>query len=576
MISVSVKFRAKSGESGTTSVMTSGSSDGVSYAAKAGSASTADYATTAGKANSATYAATAGALSDDALADLTESLDEKYLSKTSDDTAAGEITFAAGLKVGGGTYGVDEEGDATLKSVDADSVDGDTVKAGTLDVTGKSTLKGDASVGGTLNVTGDTTLKGGLNVTGTSDLTTLNVSKDASVSGDLSVGGDTTLKDVETENITNADTITTKNLTVTGTAHFFELVIDKVKSAGGAVMLTPADGFTVVGIAEVTGGWKLYFLAEDSDGNAITNMWQAGDQALCMNFNEAAEGTTYNVSNTYWWRLVNSVSEEAEEVELTIGEETATHTCHWIEVSSTDYDGDSTPSVGDEVVMCGNRSEEERQTAIYISAYTSLDDGLTAPLYAHYIGINDFNLSSHRRTYMDKTGAHFVGEFSVSSGTTVEEYITEAVSEATSTYTPYIDDSTGTWWIYKDGAWVDSGVTAGIDLTSLTRVIKIEQSLGGFIYSDEAETITLSVWDYIGLYEYTDKYTFTVERDSGDSSDDAVWNAESDHLNCGTQFTIGYDDLNITARIAAGSVTTTFYVYATATDGTVTSAALTY
>lgn len=35
------------------------------------------------------------------------------------------------------------------------------------------------------------------------------------------------------------------NLTVTGTAHFFELIIDKIKSVGGAVILSPADGFKV-------------------------------------------------------------------------------------------------------------------------------------------------------------------------------------------------------------------------------------------------------------------------------------------------------------------------------------------
>ena len=488
--------------------------------------------------------------------------DEHFLRKDGD-TATGLTTFAAGLKVGDGTYGIDADGNATLKSVDADEVDGDTVKAGTLDVTGKSTLEGDASVGGDLSVTGDTTLKSGLSVAGTSDLTTLNVSKDASVSGDLSVSGDTDLQAVTSESITNEGTITTKNLTVTGTAHFFELVIDKVKSAGGAVMLTPADGFTVVGITETDGGWKLYFLAEDGDGNAITNMWVAGDQALCMNFNEAAAGSTSEVSNTYWWRLVTDVSEEAEEVELTIGEETeeveltigeetATYKCHWIEVSSTDYDGDSTPSVGDEVVMCGNRSEEERQTAIYISAYTSLDDGLTAPLYAHYIGIDDFSLSSHRQTYMDKTGAHFVGDFSVSSGTTLEEYITETVGD----YTPYVDSETGTLWVYKDGEWVDTGVP---DAEHLTRVIKIEQALGGFMYVDETETITLSVWDYIGLNEYTDDYTFTIERDSGDDSSDAVWNtAFAAKYDGGTTFELTFSDLNFTD----GSRTTKFWVTA--------------
>ena len=556
MISIGIRFRAKSTSgSSSTSVSTSTSSSEASYAAKAGYAEEAGYASTAGKAASATYATTAGALSDAGLETLTDDLSEQFLSSVDDDTAEGEITFAAGVKFGDGTYSITSSGDATLNDL----------------VATMATLSGDLSVSGTTTTAG---------ISNTGDIQNTG---DLRNTGDLTVGGDTSLQDVTTENITNAETITTKDLTVTGTAHFFELVIDKVKAAGGAVMFTPADGFTILGIEEVEdeegtlSGWKLYFLAEDSDGNAITNMWQADDQALCMNFNQAAEGTTYDVSNTYWWRLVTEVSTEAETVELEVGDTKAEYACHWIVVDADDCDTNSAePSVGDAVVMCGNRSDGERQTAIYISAYSSLDPDLDAPLYAHYIGIDDYDLSSHRKTYFDRDEAVFVGSFTVSSGQSLEEYVAEKVSEESGSYAPYIDDSTKTWWVYQDGQWVDSGVSATVDLSELTRVLYIDLSMGGQIYADETETVTLSVWDVLKINEYTDSYTYKVERDSGDESDDAVWNAESAHLNCGSEFTISYDDLNIPARVAAGSVTTLFYVTATATDGTVETATIAY
>jgi hypothetical protein len=85
------------------------------------------------------------------------------------------------------------------------------------------------------------------------------VGGDATFNVDIEVKGQSNLKDVVSTNITNSDTIKTKNLEVTGSAHFFELVIDKVKSAGGAVIFTPANGFNVDIVESVTDGYKLYW-----------------------------------------------------------------------------------------------------------------------------------------------------------------------------------------------------------------------------------------------------------------------------------------------------------------------------
>lgn len=78
---------------------------------------------------------------------------------------------------------------------------------------------------------------------------------------------------IDTLNSTN---ITTDYLTVTKQAHFFELIIDKIKAAGGAVLLTPADGFKVDKIDELNEVFKLYWKATDGDKKR-SNMWKAGD-----------------------------------------------------------------------------------------------------------------------------------------------------------------------------------------------------------------------------------------------------------------------------------------------------------
>ena len=83
--------------------------------------------------------------------------------------------------------------------------------------------------------------------------------------GNLNVDGDSSLHYVETEDIEPRQTnlyslgsaakrwkeifasdldchdINTHNLTVTGSAHFFELIIDKLKSVGGTVILSAAN-----------------------------------------------------------------------------------------------------------------------------------------------------------------------------------------------------------------------------------------------------------------------------------------------------------------------------------------------
>ena len=231
---------------------------------------------------------------------------------------------------------------------------------------------------------------------------------------------------INSNNITNTDTIKTKNLEVTGSSHFFELIIDKIKSAGGSIMLTPADGFEVEKIKSMANNITLYWRCQDGNGKQRDNMWKVNDQALCMSFNQATVGTSHNVNNKYYWCLVTDVSDNNNPIEID-GE-----FYNYISISRFDSVGVVNPEVGDSIVMCGYRGTDDtaRQSAIYISAYTSLDNGLKAPLFAQYQGINDFDLESHRKSYYDANRAKFIGEFEATDGQNIIDIIDNKITDS--------------------------------------------------------------------------------------------------------------------------------------------------
>ena len=256
----------------------------------------------------------------------------------------------------------------------------------------------------------------------------------ATVDNDLTVGKTVTtktinadvgnIKDIYSDNITNKKMIKTKDLTVTGTAHFFELVIDKIKAAGGAALFTPADGFDIDVVEAVENGYKLYWRCE-VDGKVRQNMWQVNDQAICMSFNQAKVGVSYNVSNKYYWSLVTAVSEYDKPVILSDGNK-----YNWITISTVTFDGTVDPEVGDSIAMLGYRGtdDEARQSAIYIAAYASFDKYIDAPFIAQYKGIKDFDIEKYRTSWWSLKTNKFVGDFVIeSSGKNVVDFINEQV-----------------------------------------------------------------------------------------------------------------------------------------------------
>lgn len=98
------------------------------------------------------------------------------------------------------------------------------------------------------------------------------------------------------------------------------------------------------------------------------------------------------------------------------------------------------------------------------------------------------------------------------------------------------------------------------------RRMLIDQSLDGYMSVDETETVTIQIVDGY-LRDHTEEYTFKVERDTGDTASDAVWNAKAEHANCGSKFEISYSDLHISP--SHSGISTLFCV--TADDGKDTS-----
>ncbi len=126
------------------------------------------------------------------------------------------------------------------------------------------------------------------------------------------------------------------NLTIWGKARFHELEVRKLSYSGGNIYLSgagsklvrvvpvkklvSADGVT--SWVETTDddvecvGWKCYLLA-DNGTTATMNDWQEGDQARCQTMGEIVAGGTYSdVSNKSYWRTIpdGGVSTQNEKI----------------------------------------------------------------------------------------------------------------------------------------------------------------------------------------------------------------------------------------------------------------------
>lgn len=214
-----------------------------------------------------------------------------------------------------------------------------------------------------------------------------------------------------------------KDLTVTGTAHFFKLIIDEIKSAGGSVLLTPANGFIAENVTHhgTAGGederYILYW--KDSDGEkTIDNQWQVGDFAVCMTAN-LKKGVSENTGNKVWWCKVVDAGNAGgyNYISLDWHGRAQGRTITESGKTFTEATSSGVPEKGDNVAMLGSVATDKdgnfdykRQSAIYLAAYDSLDMGIETPFLAFYYGIDDFCLSRHRKTHLSRLATNVVAD----------------------------------------------------------------------------------------------------------------------------------------------------------------------
>ena len=308
-------------------------------------------------------------------------------------------------------------------------------------------FNGTQDVGGDMsNITNITTIGGDINIKATTDEQDKvggNINAEGTISGNKLTGNDittdtgtikkATINDVSGDTLTYlvgkfkeltgtkatlsdllAGNISVETLTVTKAAHFFSLMIDEIKSVGGQIILTPANA-TIDKVTTVNDNFKCYWKATDGE-KKIYNQFAQNDQIVCQTFN-ASVGTSSNVANTYYWRLCTEVGTEIIDNVL----------YNYILLSATDKDSLSTanPAKGDKIVQLGNRTDITRQSAIILSAYNSkfLDAELVAPSIVQYKGVKDYHLETHRLSVISAGFNEFTGNFKVSTGQSVEDYI---------------------------------------------------------------------------------------------------------------------------------------------------------
>lgn len=317
--------------------------------------------------------------------------------------------------------------------------------------------------------------------------------------------------------------ISVENLKVTKQAHFFKLIIDEMKSVGGTQIITPTNCKLDNVIKLPNGDYKCLWKTSDGD-RTIANQWLKQDQAICMTFN-VANGTSYNAQNKYYWRLVNEVgTTNIEGIDY-----------HYIVLSDTVKDGTSIPTVGDEISQLGYRGtdDKDRQSAIIISSYNTPDIAVEAPSFVQYKGINEFNLTKHQYNVIAANGNKFRGDFKVSTGDSIEDYI----NKKTEDNKPYIKD--GYWWI--------NGKNTGVKVNHSGYRVEAFSSAGSNFFgegqTDWKATFIIKVWfDEVEITDTLPSTRFVWSRESEYKEGDIAWN--NTHTNIGNNLNITYDDLS--------------------------------
>lgn len=357
-----------------------------------------------------------------------------YLSKTTEDTAAGNIKFLKGLESVvealfdkgakfGTDYSIDELGNAILNATTAAS-------AKLKSLTSDSATITDASISNILTAVlfkGLATFSAGVKFDGPHSIDSngnavlKNVSADSIKATDASISNILTdvlfkagakfaqglnvgdrysidalgnaimdsLKSSDFDEATQTgfsqtkDGLLLKNLTVWGKAIFNSLAIRKVYNVGGVFLASPAGG-TIKKFEDKGTFYRCYLLADDGT-TRTTNLFEKGDQVLCQDFN-IKSGVYSNVSNKRYWRKIIDISTDD-----TLFDDGTGHKFAWVDLSKTDCEAttNDAPSAGDVICTLGNDTDKDRQNAILLDTTSP-----GAPILALYKGVNTYSLEN--------------------------------------------------------------------------------------------------------------------------------------------------------------------------------------
>ena len=366
--------------------------------------------------------------------------------------------------------------------------------------------------------------------------------------------------------INNSGNVNTKNLTVTGKATFFELEILKAKAAGGIIIQSAAT-FKVDDCEETADGYECYQRAEQ-DGVKLLQMCEVNDQMMCYGGFNVGVGTNHNVCNHFYWRLVIAAPTTSVRRKIN-GEEVE---CLKIVLSRTDCaDNSDVPLAGDQTAQVGNRTNTDRQSVIVNSAYKSIDVGLVAPYWAKYVGVNDYDLSKHRETYLAQNDNQIVGNLRARSSSGEIRPVPVLLGEWISGKEyGYYDSVThdGRQWLCivepgkrtteepgKGDAWmllVDKGSKGdkGEDGESSYTVNIFTDTPNGNIIRNGQGSVWLFAVVYYGTKEITETlkdWQFSWIIHSGNKEFDKIWNKR--HQQCGRKIELSAQEVNNMAQV---------------------------
>lgn len=348
---------------------------------------------------------------------------------------------------------------------------------GTQDVNGNMDVEGDINVTGNINATSDIHADGDIYSnsvqTGTIDadngnITTVNSTNTNTTNINATNGEIENLisTNAEIQNL-NVDVLNAKQ------AHFWELVIDKMRSTNGAFILSPANAKIEKVVPNSTNrNFQLMWRATDINTNkAITNDFEVNDQVICMSFNQADVGNNYNIKNKYYWAKVIAKGT------TTAYDDLRETTCDWHYITvggrQVMWDGTLNPEVGDEICLLGNTTDTTRQNAIILSSTNStfLDEDLEAPSIAQYKGIKTFELKPYRLNCLSGNENTFYGNFNVVVGNSTSD-VKDLINDSKSNIASIQTDSLMTFIMADSNGNIES-------LNAATGLVKkIEVYLG--------------------------------------------------------------------------------------------------